>query len=340
MRADRQAPLSDTHGTVLLVEDEKSTFALVRRCLRSEGLEVRWCERAEGALAAARECAPALILMDLNLRRVHGLELLERLKADPELAPIPVIMLSSEEDPEVKRQAFERGAIDYIVKMPPAVELRARVQVHIRSYRAQRERDAALAALHRALFKLERRNERLSTMTTTDPLTGVRNRRAFQEQLARAGRRCAAQGAPLSLMLIDIDHFKQYNDTLGHPAGDAALRRVASVLDDAALGQGSRAARYGGEEFAVLLPGLDEARAAALAEAVRRGVRSLSILHPSPAASGVLTVSIGVAEAIDPRARGELVSRADFALYAAKGAGRDCVQRFGRLQPQDSRQAE
>ncbi len=166
--------------------------------------------------------------------------------------------------------------------------------------------------------------EALREMTTADPLTGVRNRRSFDQQLDRQWQAWAAGEGPLSLLMIDIDHFKDLNDSVGHAAGDHALRAVAETIRRALPDAGCEVARYGGEEFACLLPGWDHAGAVTIAATVLRAVRAESIQAPGP--RGVLTISIGVATATpDTAAAGELVDAADQRLYRAKQAGRDCV---------------
>ncbi len=174
--------------------------------------------------------------------------------------------------------------------------------------------------------ELRRANETLSNLANKDALTGIANRRSFDDQLAAEWRRTRRSGAPLALLAIDVDHFKKFNDCYGHVGGDACLRRVARVLDDAARRAGDFAARTGGEEFALLLPEADIGNAQAIAEALRAEIEALNIAHSASPNSRV-TVSIGVASV--PGKRGgrvaELINRADSALYCAKRAGRNCV---------------
>jgi diguanylate cyclase (GGDEF)-like protein len=174
--------------------------------------------------------------------------------------------------------------------------------------------------------ELRRANETLSNLANKDALTGIANRRSFDEQLSSEWRRARREGAPLALLAIDVDHFKKFNDCNGHVEGDACLRRVARVLDDAARRAGDFAARIGGEEFALLLPRTDLDDAQTIGEALRKDIEALNIAHTgSPEAR--VTVSVGVAAASVERGTkmADLVDRADAALYGAKRAGRNRV---------------
>jgi diguanylate cyclase (GGDEF)-like protein/PAS domain S-box-containing protein len=172
--------------------------------------------------------------------------------------------------------------------------------------------------------------DRLSREALTDGLTGLANRRAFDETLQREWKRSVREQTPLSLILIDLDRFKSFNDDHGHPAGDACLRATAGAVARAIHRPGDQAARYGGEELAVILPGADAGGAAQIAEAIRAGIEGLGVLHPS-SPHGVVTASVGVATAgpssqhiiHSPEA---LIEMADTALYRAKAGGRNRVE--------------
>ncbi len=188
------------------------------------------------------------------------------------------------------------------------------------------KRDDALEARNRELRTL---TERLTGLSATDALTGIPNRRAFDQRLTVERARAARYGTPLSLVMVDLDHFKNLNDRHGHPAGDAMLRAVAAVLDREKRA-GDLVARYGGEEFAAILPHTDEDSAAAWAERVRRAVAAIVV--PGPAAPITATASFGVAQdAFAAQKDGDLVAAADRSLYEAKHRGRDQVARAGRI---------
>jgi diguanylate cyclase (GGDEF)-like protein len=174
---------------------------------------------------------------------------------------------------------------------------------------------------------LEEANRQLEALSTTDALTGLANRRCFDQAWEAEWQRAARQGLPLAVAMLDVDEFKAYNDTLGHQAGDQCLQRVAQVLRATTQRAGELAARYGGEEFVVILPGLGTDEAGPLAERMRQIVHDLAIIHPKSGSAGVVTVSIGVATGVpQPGApTRSLVEAADSALYEAKRKGRNCV---------------
>jgi diguanylate cyclase (GGDEF)-like protein len=187
----------------------------------------------------------------------------------------------------------------------------------------QRSRDLEEANAH-----LSRAIETLHRISTTDPLSGVANRRQFDDALALEWRRAVRGQTPLSLLMIDIDFFKPYNDAYGHQAGDECIRSVAQALQQRIHRAGDLVARYGGEEFAVLLAGIDAAHARELAERTREAVAALAIEHRASSAAKVVTISVGVATVVPQRdgSPSSLVSVADAALYAAKKAGRNRVE--------------
>lgn len=167
----------------------------------------------------------------------------------------------------------------------------------------------------------------LQQLLSTDAMTGIANRRRFDAALTREWRRCRRNGAPLSLLMIDVDHFKAYNDHCGHPQGDACLRQVAQVLVEAIGRRGDLAARYGGEEFVCLLPEISTAGALAVANRLMTALREANIVHPSSPSGPRLTISIGVATAVTLDGEAErLVESADRMLYAAKNAGRNQIK--------------
>ena len=179
---------------------------------------------------------------------------------------------------------------------------------------------------------------RLEALARTDALTGLANRRAFDEALDAEWRRAARDGSALSLLILDTDHFKAFNDANGHQAGDDCLRTIAGAVGEAVRRAGELAARYGGEEFAVVLPATDAARATALAEQIRRAIAALRIPHPQSPDGGVVTVSVGVATAVAAQGASlkmpdGLLQAADRALYKAKAAGRNRVEQGLLLTP-------
>ena len=320
---------------VFLIDDQEIVAEGLRRMLAGEEqIQYGFCLSARQALPQVKRFRPTVILQDLVMPDMEGLLLLGLLKNDPVTRDIPIIVLSSQDDPKLKSDAFAVGASDYLVKFPDRLELLARIRAHSRAFVMQQQRDEAFTILRNMKISLERKNAELEMLTCRDGLTGILNRRGFNEYLGKEWLRAKRERTPFGMLLLDIDHFKAYNDFYGHQAGDRCLRQVAE-----ALGQGLKRptdiiARYGGEEFVVLLPDTDEDGGILIAEALRRQVEHLSMCHEASPTAPIVTVSIGVAS-LQPgngAVAEELISLADQALYAAKRAGRNCFRSTKDLQ--------
>lgn len=315
-------------GTVVLVVDDQPTVAeaIKRMLLEDPGIEVHCCAEVGAALRMAHQLHPTVILLDLVLPNVDGFAILRFFRADKQISNVPVIVLSSKEDPRDKSKAFSLGASDYLVKIPDQIELLARVRAHARSYLAQIERDEAFRTVEEMKQQLELQNQELQRLSTTDALTGIPNRRYFDDQLQREWRRAVREAAPISLIMVDVDYFKKFNDTYGHQAGDQSLRRIAGVVQGVARRPGDVAARFGGEEFVILLPNTSEEGACVVANNLRMLTTQLSIPHSASEIAGHVTLSLGVACAPNPghlMTSAQLLQAADEALYTAKRSGRD-----------------
>jgi diguanylate cyclase (GGDEF)-like protein len=290
----------------LTVEDDDAIRALIGGVLSSE-FNMQTASDAESALALAIENPPDLILLDVGLPDMDGFEACRRIKAHPVLADIPVIFLTSRSSSMDEVDGLEAGGIDYITKpINPAI-LRARIRNHL---------------------ELKRSRDALARMARIDGLTGVANRRTFDDLLLREWRRQARTGQPLSVIMIDVDHFKQFNDTYGHGAGDSCLKKVTQAAEGALQRPADIVARYGGEEFVALLPDTTFDGALSVAEGIRAAVTALDIEHSASAAASHVTVSLGVACMVpEPdKEPSVLVEAADSQLYAAKSGGRNCVK--------------
>lgn len=261
----------------------------------------------QAALEIARGPEPLdLILLDVMMPGLDGHAVCRALKEDERARLVPIIFVTALLGSEAEARGFDMGAVDYITKPLSAPVVRARVRTHV---------------------SLKRRSDLLERLAFLDGLTGIANRRQFDELLEREWRRLTRRVSPLSLLMVDIDHFKGLNDHYGHGYGDDCLRRVAGAIAEVARRSGDIAARYGGEEFVVLLPDTGLDGALTVAEKVRSGVEALRLPHASSPVAGHITVSVGVAGSI-PRHRGssqELVNLADRALYRAKSSGRNRV---------------
>jgi len=290
-------------------------------------IEFYFVTDATKAYAAAAELRPTVILQDLVMPGSDGFDVIRQCRSDASLRAVPIIVLSAKEDPKMKAHGFAVGANDYLVKLPDPVELLARIRYHSAAYISRLERDEAFRFLRESQQKLADANLELQKLAALDSLTGIGNRRAFDDTLQNEWQRGQRTKTPLSMLLCDVDHFKLYNDEYGHQAGDLCLKKVAAVLTEQLKRPADLVARYGGEEFAVVLPETDLSGALKLADACREKLAALAIEH-SGANIGVVTMSVGVASLVPaPEFSAEdLINRADKALYAAKAAGRNCVQ--------------
>ncbi|WP_077048784.1 PleD family two-component system response regulator [Pseudomonas sp. KK4] len=313
---------------VLLVDDQAMIGEAVRRGLSNEeNIDFHFCADPHQAIAHAVRIKPTVILQDLVMPGLDGLSLVREYRNHPATKDIPIIVLSTKEDPLIKSAAFAAGANDYLVKLPDNIELVARIRYHSRSYMTLLQRDAAYRALRVSQQQLLDTNLVLQRLMNSDGLTGLSNRRHFDEYMELEWRRSLRDQSQLSLLMIDVDYFKTYNDTFGHLEGDEALRKVAAAIRDASARPSDLPARYGGEEFALVLPNTSQGGARLVAEKLRMTVAALKIPHISPTEGSSLTISIGLAT-ITPTAGSncrELISAADKGLYLAKHNGRNQV---------------
>jgi diguanylate cyclase (GGDEF)-like protein len=301
----------DTDVSILLVDDDPGAIQLMGRILAGVG-QLRFATNGNDALRLAREAAPDLILLDAEMPGMSGFDLLRMLKAESSLAEVPVIFITSHIEAGFEVSALDMGAADFIAKPLRSSRVLARVRTQLR-------------VKHMA--------DELRRAATTDALTGVANRRQFDELLEREWLRARRSGDPVSLLMIDVDHFKLYNDLYGHPKGDICLRHVAQVLKRACRRPADVVARYGGEEFMILLPQTPRQGAQHMARQVLEAVAAFGILHDDSQTTHYVSVSVGIAcfdDASEFRAydspgllgASDLVRTADKALYSAKHAGR------------------
>ncbi|MFC5547373.1 diguanylate cyclase [Massilia aerilata] len=291
------------NGRILVVDDAMENIQILHAALQDEH-EVLFALDGPRALAIARSQHPDLILLDAVMPGMDGYAVCKALFAAPETSDIPVIFVTALKSPEDETRALGAGAADFISKPVNAAVVRARVRTQLT---VKRQRDA------------------LRALILTDALTGVANRRAFDERLDMEWRRCGRGQLPVSLLMVDIDHFKLYNDHYGHPAGDTTLAEVAGAMRRAAGRGQDLVARYGGEEFAILLPQLDEQGAIGVGRRLMHELETLDLPHAASPTSQRLTVSIGISSMV-PREHSlpaDLVQAADALLYQAKAGGRN-----------------
>lgn len=290
-----------------MVDDDSTVILTLRKIMAAAGRSLFATNGAQALVIAAQE-KPDLILLDIELPDMDGLEVCRVLKADSETSDIPILVITSHTEPGFEEKVFAAGAADYIAKpLVPAVVM-ARVNIHLR--------------YHHALTQLSEQAHR-------DGLTGLYNRRSFDERLSHEWRRSQRQLQPLSLLMIDIDEFKKYNDALGHSQGDICLKSVAQALQDGLRRPADFVARYGGEEFVMVLPDTSAEGAAVIAEQLLKTVGGLGLVHAPDASRANITVSIGHAT-FEPRMEdqeclgaSDLFKAADSALFRAKSSGRN-----------------
>jgi len=289
--------------TLLIVDDEKQNRTLLTELLQDD-YQIILAKNGIQALERAQSHLPDLILLDVLMPEMDGLAVIRALKAADATRHIPVIFVSALDTPDDEERGLDLGAVDYVAKPfhPPIV--RARVRNH-------------LQAVHQRRL--------LEQLALIDSLTEIPNRRRFTEVYEREWRRCMRSQKPLSLIMLDVDLFKCYNDTYGHAQGDAVLKRVAGAIQSALKRSGDFVARFGGEEFVVVLPDIDEANGWQMAEKIRQDVENEHIPYPESDAGPWLTVSLGgatqVPSAVDVDAG--LFEEADRCLYEAKHNGRN-----------------
>lgn len=423
------------NATVLIVDDTPANIGVLRGVLAGEGYQLYAATSGELALKIASQHKPDLILLDVMMPGMNGIEICGHLKANPETSHIPVIFITAKTDAQDIAEGFRAGGVDYIGKPIRSEEVCARVRTQLQvkltqqalSEQAERfraivnnmeegllilepdgsiqfanpaahylltdpahsligtslvellvdplsdvyreyfrtlptltdshpqlrhgsrevmirrydgntlsldltispvflRRPLFIALLHDISEHKDTENE-LLRISQIDPLTNIGNRRHFDTRLHEEWQRAHRSNTPVSLIVFDIDHFKQYNDALGHQAGDLALQQVATAIRAQARRPSDLAVRYGGEEFILLLPGIDTAAATSISEAVRQGIELLALPHPRSLTACHITVSAGIAS-MYPRqdlAPESLFAAADGALYRAKALGRNCI---------------
>jgi len=331
---DRSALTVDENAVmVLLVDDQAMIGEAVRRNLADQdNIDFHFCAEPQEAISQAVQIRPTVILQDLVMPGVDGLTLVREYRANPVTRDIPIIVLSTKDDPGVKSAAFAAGANDYLVKLPDAIELIARIRYHSRSYLTLLQRDEAYRALRESQQRLLDTNLVLQRLMNADGLTGLSNRRHFDEYLAMEWLRAQREQTQMSLLFIDVDYFKSYNDDLGHLAGDDLLRQVAFFMRESCTRPADMAARYGGDEFVILLPNTATSGAQVVAKKIQEAMLAQRIAHNFPSRGSIMTLSIGGATLVPMPGESSqlLIQLADQGLYCAKNQGRNRIKTLER----------
>ncbi|MBU6512647.1 MAG: diguanylate cyclase [Betaproteobacteria bacterium] len=301
---------------ILLVDDSHSAAMAMTARLHTYGHVVVRAADGHEAVEAFREHAPDLVLMDLEMPRLNGFDATNRIRAEESLEPgawTPIIFLTASSHESSLVTAIEAGADDFISKSAPEPVLRAKMAAMAR-----------IAALRQRLWEA---NDRLRQLADLDGLTGLANRRSLDGRIDAQWRLAQRDATPFGILMMDIDHFKAYNDLYSHLGGDDCLRKVAQAIGAVAQAEGSDqvfAARYGGEEFVMVTAGLDREKTLGLAQRVVAEVGTLRLPHRGNPPWGIVTVSVGLAWSARGTGQAEdLLREADEALYCAKRGGRN-----------------
>ena len=304
---------------ILVVEDSLTSVAVISRDLRERYSLLHARDGDDAWEVLQTDTRIELVITDVQMPRVSGQQLLKliRQSEDARIRSLPVIVMTTADDNADKHLAFLNGANDFLNKPVDPLELQARVNVHHR--------------LARTIHELEVSKVALAEQATTDSLTRLKNRRMFYTQAEQNLAVCRRYAKDMSVLLLDIDHFKKVNDTYGHHAGDQVLVRIAQLLTMMVRG-GDTVARFGGEEFAALLPETNRLGAAVMGQRIRAGIEKEEIIVEGRQIP--VTVSIGIATlaAEEVTSIDQLLNIADRRLYLAKNSGRNriCVSDDGR----------
>lgn len=311
MKVDQfnETPNRNRTEYLLIVDDKANNRLLLNTYLSAAGYTVQMARTGEEALALIEKKPPSLVLLDIRLPGLNGYEVCRRIKTSEKIGFIPVILITAMDEEEERLKGIESGADDFIIRPIHKLELLTRVKSLLRIKRLHEE--------------LQQKNIQLQQMAITDGLTGLYNYPYFRKILRQEVLRSLRYGQPVSLLMMDIDFFKMYNDQFGHPQGDQILRQFALLLCKN-IRQTDFLARYGGEEFALILPSTDKNSAHIVAEKLRKLVENAKFPLSQKMPFGRVTISIGVANVPqDAKEDERLIQLADQALYRAKREGRN-----------------
>ena len=294
---------NDKTSLILIVDDDAINIEILNDVLEEE-YEIIFATHGQQALELAKKYQPDLILLDVIMPEMDGYAVCEQLKKETKTNSIPVIFITGLSDMAAEIRGLQVGAIDYVTKPinPPIVQMRVRNHI-----------------------ELQQARKSLKYLSITDGLTELSNRRHFDEVLQNEFNRLSRLCHPLSLIMLDVDFFKKFNDNYGHISGDGCLKKVAQVIRDSLQRSSDFAARYGGEEFACILPNTDSEGAIKIANKIRLTIERLNIPHCGSLISNRVTVSLGVLTVLGytKTSPHEIIARADAQLYRAKETGRN-----------------
>ena len=305
---------------ILVADDDSFVREMLSAILESVGYTVDTAANGVEALEKFRsEKKFDLILSDMNMPEMSGLDIIKEIRGNDN--KVPIIILTGNNEISIAIDALKSGANDYLLKDENIQDvILISIDKVMENYRLKKQNIELLQ-------DLERKNIELNKMAFVDGLTGISNRRYFEDSLNNEWVKAVKESTPLAVIIIDIDFFKLYNDTYGHQKGDVCLKKVAQKLNESAGVSKNTVARYGGEEFVAVLPGIDERGAGFIANKMISGIASLNIPHESSSVSDIITVSLGVGcgfpnKNMNPA---DLLQIADRELYKAKESGRNRI---------------
>ncbi|SHJ97616.1 GGDEF domain-containing response regulator [Paramaledivibacter caminithermalis] len=325
--------ISQDKPNILIVDDRPENILVLESIL--EGLELNIFKATSGneALGLMLDYDFALVLLDVQMPVMDGFEVAELMRGSERTRNIPIIFVTAiNKDQKCMFKGYEIGAVDYLFKPIEPLILKSKVKVFIELQKQKetlKKQTKLLEEKVDELLRLQKLNYKLEHLSTIDVVTGISNRRSFEATIQTEWQRAIRMNTPLSLIMIDIDHFKAFNDHYGHQAGDKCIRKVAEAISSSIQRPGDFAARYGGEEFVVVLPDTEKAGAIIVAERIRNNVESLEVKHACSGVSPYVTISLGVATLFPEKYNSaeELIRRADRALFQAKYLGRNRIEK-------------
>jgi diguanylate cyclase (GGDEF)-like protein len=296
----------DNKGKILIVDDQPLNIKILHQLFHQE-FDVYMATGGKQAIEVCQKVKPDVILLDIEMPGMSGLQVCEEIKNNPITANAAVVFVTAHFDEELEVKGFQLGAVDFIHKPINSIITTTRVKNQ---------------------FLLKRQSDILRAIALLDSLTGLANRRQFERSLPESWRHCIRHNKPLSLVMLDVDFFKRYNDTYGHQEGDNCLRSVAQAIYGIARRPYDLVARYGGEEFVCILPDTDSEGAVSIAQKMVQAVQALAIEHTDSSISSTVTISAGVATILPTldETWEQVLKEADMQLYEAKAAGRNQVK--------------
>lgn len=325
------------NANILIVDDRPENLLVLEGLLENMECNIVKATSGNEALSLMLDYDFAVVLLDVQMPEMDGFETAELMRGSEKTRYIPILFVTAiSKEQKCIFKGYEVGAVDYLFKPIEPIILQSKVRVFLELYNQKKlvEEQAALLELKlKELMELQEANCRLESLSTRDGLTGISNRRSFDQYIEVSLKDAIRAGKPISLIMADIDCFKAYNDNYGHLKGDDCLIQVAHTMAASVKRPMDFVARYGGEEFGIILPDTDREGAVTVAEGIRKNIEALKLAHAYSPAAPCVTISVGVATLVPKQSDSikEFINNADKALYDAKQKGRNRVSEFSRI---------